>query len=784
MTTVPSMVSQQLGLLSSGADPADVRTGQSFIKPGTLAIQSGTMTDNGDLGTIVPKATDVPIPEGYTTGGVVQGDADLVPSNIKAGTDIFGVTGTAVLASGNAVNANVLAGVTYSSSSGFGTGTMPNNGSLGIIIPDTTTKTIPAGYTTGGSVAGSINLIPSNIRSGTSIYGVTGSVIQASGSATADKLLLGETASTAAGTITGTMPNNGSLGTITPGATNKPIPAGYTTGGSVAGSGNLQAGNIRLGVNIFGVTGALDPGTQTGGTANPEDVLAGETFTNDSGVQTGIMVNNGAVNLTPSNTSQPIPQGYHNGGGQVNPVTFDTTKVLAGTTIAGTAGTMPNNGDLGTITPGIDTQAIPSGYTSGGTVAGDIDLVPENIKNGVNIFGVTGTLENMTINGQTELNIVYGENISAYDPVRLSLGVVTGNQPTNLPAGAGNGIAFSADGTYFAVVSSGTPYVIIYKLTGGNYSKISDPASLPSSSGRGVTWSSDGVYLAVSLISAPYVAIYKRSGDVFTKLSDPDVLPTGNGNGIAFSPDGLHLAIAHSSSPFLSIYKRTGDVFNKLANPATTPANQGNGVSYSSDGVHLAVANSSSPEITIYKRSGDTYTKLSNPSMLPTGTGQAVAFSPDGQQLAISHISSPFMTVYSRNGDVFTKIPNPQILPPGTGAYGISYNATSEYIFVGTNATSFLALYRRNGESLTKMNDPDVIPTGRGTGTSFSPNNVDLAISYNTAPYITLYKMSQQAYKSNGNMSDIEGAIGAGYALESGSTNETKKIALIWRDTP
>lgn len=392
MPTVPSMVSQQLGLLSTGADPADVRDGQSFIKPGSLAIQVGTMPDNGGLGTIVPGTENIDIPLGYTSGGVVKGDPDLLAGNIKSGVELFGVVGSAILAEGNANPSQVLSGVTYSNASGANVGTMPNNGSLGTIVPGTTSQSIPSGYTTGGTVAGSTNLTAPNIRIGTQVFSVTGTLIPATGTASADKLLAGETASNTAGAITGTMPNNGALGTITPTTTNQSIPPGYTSGGTVAGSANLLAGNIRLGVNVFGVTGTLDPGTQTGGNAVASDVLSGKTFTNDTGVQTGSMVNRGAITITPSGNAQTIQQGYHNGSGTVSAVTFDATKVLAGTTIAGTDGTMVNNGSLGTITPTTTNQTIPSGYTTGGTVEGDTNLIAGNIKNGVNIFGVEGTL--------------------------------------------------------------------------------------------------------------------------------------------------------------------------------------------------------------------------------------------------------------------------------------------------------------------------------------------------------------------------------------------------------
>lgn len=61
-----------------------------------------------------------------------------------------------------------------------------------------------------------------------------------------------------------------------------------------------------------------------------------------------------------------------------------------------TVGTMPNNGALN-ITPSTSSQSIPEGYTSGGTVAAvtaaiDSNIVAENIREGVEILGVEGTV--------------------------------------------------------------------------------------------------------------------------------------------------------------------------------------------------------------------------------------------------------------------------------------------------------------------------------------------------------------------------------------------------------
>lgn len=57
----------------------------------------------------------------------------------------------------------------------------------------------------------------------------------------------------------------------------------------------------------------------TGGDAVAAEVLAGKTFTNDNGPQTGTMTNNGAVSQTiTAGQSYTIPEGYHNGNGVVS----------------------------------------------------------------------------------------------------------------------------------------------------------------------------------------------------------------------------------------------------------------------------------------------------------------------------------------------------------------------------------------------------------------------------------------------------------------------------------
>ena len=82
------------------------------------------------------------------------------------------------------------------------------------------------------------------------------------------------------------------------------------------------------------------------------------------------------------------------------------SNVLSGKKFVGSSGedtgTMSNNGSTGgTITTKAQTVNIPSGYTSGGTVSIDSTeqgkIVAANIKSGVTILGVSGSLTTPTI---------------------------------------------------------------------------------------------------------------------------------------------------------------------------------------------------------------------------------------------------------------------------------------------------------------------------------------------------------------------------------------------------
>jgi hypothetical protein len=141
------------------------------------------------------------------------------------------------------------------------------------------------------------------------------------------------------------------------------------------------------------------------GDSQPGDVRAGKKFMSSGSfaAKTGTMPDNGSKTFTPSNASVLIPAGYY-GASTVSAVTFDASKVLTGTTIANTAGTMPNKTGTEQVTAwgnsASDTEifvTVPQGYYPGGQQnlkINDNNLLASNIMSGVVILGVEGTATN------------------------------------------------------------------------------------------------------------------------------------------------------------------------------------------------------------------------------------------------------------------------------------------------------------------------------------------------------------------------------------------------------
>lgn len=166
-----------VGIDTSGgtAIAGDIRLGKKAYSKGAEVV--GTLATRS-AGTITPGTTNQTLPAGiYDSIITILGDPDLVAANIRSGKDLFGVIGTVIEAVGNASASDVLTGKTFSKDGQAGvSGTMPNRGAP-TWTPSTSNQSLPAGYYSGGTIAGDPDLVASNIKSGINIFGIVGSAV-------------------------------------------------------------------------------------------------------------------------------------------------------------------------------------------------------------------------------------------------------------------------------------------------------------------------------------------------------------------------------------------------------------------------------------------------------------------------------------------------------------------------------------------------------------------------------------------------------------------------------
>ncbi|MBZ9633201.1 hypothetical protein [Clostridium sp. FP1] len=229
-----------------------------------------------------------------------------------------------------------------------------------------------------------LNLTASNIKSGVQVggtVGITGTFTD-DATVTASELLGGKTAYVKGAKVTGTMPNNSGINTAcvavegysTPNRIYlNPVKGYYDGSGSTYyDDANFTSANIKANTKIFGLLGKASVVETSDANANADGIITGKSAYVNGVKVTGNIPNNGAINRTPTTSSQSIPTGYTTGG-TIGAVVVPVDKVLAGTIIAGANGTMLNNGSqTATITTQGGTKVIPSGYTSGGTITASL----------------------------------------------------------------------------------------------------------------------------------------------------------------------------------------------------------------------------------------------------------------------------------------------------------------------------------------------------------------------------------------------------------------------------
>lgn len=145
---------------------------------------------------------------------------------------------------------------------------------------------------------------------------------------------------------------------------------------------DVQASKVLAGTKFHAPSGEQQTGTcdfdvnSSGATATDDMVLKGLTYAKGGEMRTGSMTNNGAVDLKITTKEQEVtvPQGYHDGSGKVGIDATEQAKLIAsnireGVEILGVTGTMTGMEDekpqSKEVTPSAEQQVVvpDEGYT-------------------------------------------------------------------------------------------------------------------------------------------------------------------------------------------------------------------------------------------------------------------------------------------------------------------------------------------------------------------------------------------------------------------------------------
>lgn len=200
-------------------------------------------------------------------------------------------------------------------------------------------------------------------------------------------------------------------------------------------SGNLKAGSVYT-LRYNGTNFILQGEGGEYGTAQAGDVLTGKTIGTEDGIINGTMPNHGTHNITPGISNIIIPEGYHNGNGVVSSLGGNAiaSDVLTGKSFSSDSAGRAIAGSMANRTGHVTAQSSSAsgttlrfrpqagfypGDTGNSVQYSDANFVASNIKQGVPVFGLTGTHKDIVVCRSINKLCELGYMVNVNSPVIL-----------------------------------------------------------------------------------------------------------------------------------------------------------------------------------------------------------------------------------------------------------------------------------------------------------------------------------------------------------------------------
>ncbi|MBF0244088.1 MAG: hypothetical protein HQL31_02285 [Planctomycetes bacterium] len=389
--------------------PSDVLNGGIFYdSSGTQ--RTGSISNNG-AAVFSPGFSQQTPASGYYSSITVEGNANLLPSHILAGVEVFGVIGDNAImdtSAGNALASDIIPGKVAFVNGNLILGSMSFN-----TLSDSTTILQAGTYAANNLVSIDSDLASANIRSGVNIFGITGDgnvVDTSAGDATAGNIMSSVVAYADGAQVVGTLASQSLSDTSTA------VASGFYAATDLSFiDTDLVSASIKGGVTLFGITGDGNVVDTSAGDAAAGNIMSGVVAYANGAQVVGTMASQSLSNATTavasgfyaatdlSSIDADLVSANIKGGVTLFGITGDGNVVdtSAGTATAGNimsgviayVGGSPISGTMPTQSLSPLVSSMGAGYYPSGDLASiDTDLIASNLTSGSNIFGVEGSV--------------------------------------------------------------------------------------------------------------------------------------------------------------------------------------------------------------------------------------------------------------------------------------------------------------------------------------------------------------------------------------------------------